>query len=202
METNCLIRILICCFHAALWPSSGHPTHTRWPQGCEWSQWEQCRGVIHQVFVNGRNFTTCPILLKSEKKIQVTSLRPNKPLTGNSTHGKKKRGGKYALVCLKQTQSTMLKTTKHPKTQTRGKVASFIVFSGVKSLYFGVWMVTVAGSVPSEPYLSVSIPPPQHRLLPLQKDSWMRAFWSLARGMEPGAKSHTLIYTHYVSLSS
>lgn len=32
-------------------------------------------------------------------------------------------------------------------------------------------MVTVAGSVPSEPYLSVSIPPPQHRLLPLQKDS-------------------------------
>lgn len=183
-------------------PAQGTPHTTGDPRGVNEASESSAGGVIHQVFVNGRNFTTCSILLKSEKKFQVTSLRPNKPLTGNSTHGKKKVGGKYALVCLKQTQSTMLKTTKHPKTQTRGKVASFIVFSGVKSLYFGVWMVTVAGSVPSEPYLSVSIPPPQHRLLPLQKDSWMRAFWSLARGMETGAKSHTLIYTHYVSLSS
>lgn len=41
----------------------------------------------------------------------------------------------------------------------------------MKSLYFGVWMVTLAGSVPSEPYLPVSIPPPEHRMPSLLRDS-------------------------------
>lgn len=81
------------------------------------------------------------------------------------------KNGEHALVCLKQKRCMMLKTTKRPERQTSGKVASFIVFSAVKSLYFGVWMVTLAGSVPSEPYLPVSIPPPEHRMPSLLRDS-------------------------------
>lgn len=93
------------------------------------------------------------------------SSRTQKATVGKLTHGlqwvgKKKGDMGNMLIFLKDNWGMMLKTkTVKGKPTIKivgGKVASFIVFNRVKSLYFGVWMVTLVGSVPSEAYLSGS----------------------------------------------